>query len=69
MITGMLAMGATNNFVGANFILGQVNLAHPDFEIQRWQVVLVTYALSCLALCLNIWGTKVLERMSTVSAI
>jgi choline transport protein len=39
-------MGATNNFIGANFILGPANLTFPDYEIQRWHTVLVTYLMA-----------------------
>ncbi|OCB86159.1 amino acid transporter [Sanghuangporus baumii] len=64
MITGILAMGATNNFVCANFILGQVNLTHSDFVIQRWQTVLVSYAVALFGMMVNIWGPHLLEKMS-----
>ncbi|EHK99894.1 putative Choline transport protein [Glarea lozoyensis 74030] len=46
---GILAMGATNSFIGANFILGQAQLTHPSFTIERWHTVLVAYGtiLAC----------------------
>ena len=59
-------MGATNNFVCANFILGQVNLTHPGFVIQRWQIVLVSYAVALFGMMVNMWGPHFLEKMSKV---
>ncbi|PQE09309.1 GABA permease protein [Rutstroemia sp. NJR-2017a BVV2] len=53
MIIGILAMGATNSFIGANFILGQANLVNPTYEIQRWHTVLVAYAITLLATFIN----------------
>ncbi|EJD04196.1 amino acid transporter [Fomitiporia mediterranea MF3/22] len=67
MITGILAMGATNNFVCSNFILGQVNLTHPDFVIERWHIVLVSYAVAFFAAFVNIWGPHLLEKISKAS--
>ncbi len=60
MITGILAMGATNNFIGANFILGQVQLTHPTFIIQRWQVVLLSVPHRCLGrICEPLGATSI----------
>ncbi|KAK5077711.1 hypothetical protein LTR16_008710, partial [Cryomyces antarcticus] len=44
MLIGILAMGAVNNFIAANFILGMANLANQDYVIERWHTVLVSYA-------------------------
>lgn len=64
MITGILAMGATNNFVGANFILGLANLSFPEYEIQRWQTVLVAYLIALISTALNLYGPHLLDRIS-----
>jgi len=64
MITGVLAMGATNNFVGANFILGQANLTFPGYTIERWHTVLVAYLIALIATCANIWGPHLLDKIS-----
>ncbi|KAI9735341.1 MAG: hypothetical protein M1818_006536 [Claussenomyces sp. TS43310] len=64
MIIGILAMGATNSFIGANFILGQANLVNPAYEIQRWHTVLVAYAITLFAAMINIWGRKLLNGIS-----
>ncbi|KAL3473446.1 amino acid/polyamine transporter I [Aspergillus californicus] len=64
MLTGILAMGAVNNSVAANFILGQANLVFPDFIIQRWHTVLVTYAVAAWALLVNIFAPHLLNRLS-----
>ncbi|KAI9852356.1 MAG: hypothetical protein M1824_002017 [Vezdaea acicularis] len=62
--SGILAMGATNNFIGANFILGQANLANPDYTIQRWHTVLVAYAIVGLSVIINIYGPHLLDKLS-----
>ncbi|KAI1004400.1 hypothetical protein K3495_g3813 [Podosphaera aphanis] len=64
MIIGILAMGATNSFIGANFILGQINLTNPSYIIQRWHTVLVAYLITLLAAFINMWGAKILDRVS-----
>jgi choline transport protein len=57
-------MGATNSFIGANFILGQANLVNPSYEIQRWHTVLVAYCVTLFATFVNMWGSKVLDKIS-----
>ena len=64
MLTGILAMGATNNFIGANFILGQANLSFPDYTIERWHTVLVAYLIAFLSAVVNTFGSRVLDRLS-----
>ncbi|KAH8672080.1 amino acid/polyamine transporter I [Tricladium varicosporioides] len=64
MIIGILAMGATNSFIGANFILGQANLVNPDYTIERWHTVLVAYAITLFAAFVNLWGSRILDRIS-----
>ncbi|KAL8830243.1 MAG: hypothetical protein Q9170_005826 [Blastenia crenularia] len=64
MLTGILAMGATNNFIGANFILGQANLSFPGYEIQRWHTVLLAYLIAWISTAINIFGPHLLDRIS-----
>ncbi|KAL1985730.1 hypothetical protein VTN96DRAFT_7478 [Rasamsonia emersonii] len=64
MLIGILAMGATNNYISANFVLGMANLVFPDYTIQRWQIVLVAYLVAFMAAAINIWGPHLLNRIS-----
>jgi choline transport protein len=64
MIVGILAMGATNNFIGANFILGQANLSFPSYAIERWHTVLLAYMIALLSTAVNIYGPHLLDRIS-----
>lgn len=64
MLIGILAMGATNAFVGANFILGQANLSSPNYTIERWHTVLVAYLISLLSATVNILGVHLLDKLS-----
>lgn len=57
-------MGATNNFITANWILGVANLNNPDYTIQRWQTVLVAYGIGMVSLCINVFGPRLLEKLS-----
>ena len=57
-------MGATNSFIGADFILGQANLVNPDYVIERWHTVLVAWLISFLAAFINLFGSKLLDRIS-----
>lgn len=62
-------MGATNNYVVANFVLGMANLVYPDYTIQRWQTVLVAYLVASMATAVNIWGHRLLNHISRISLI
>ncbi|KAL6716802.1 hypothetical protein ACLMJK_004714 [Lecanora helva] len=64
MIVGVLAMGATNNFIGANFILGLANLSFPNYSIERWHTVLLAYCIAALSTTVNIFGPHLLDRVS-----
>lgn len=64
MLIGLLAMGATNNSIASNFVLGMANLVFPEFEIQRWQTVLVAYLVAFLSAAINLWGSHFLHRIS-----
>jgi choline transport protein len=45
------------------------NLAHPEFVIERWHTCLVAYLLLLLAAATNIWGRRILEKLSQVMII
>jgi choline transport protein len=67
MITGVVAMGSTNNFICANFILGIANLSNPDYVIERWHTVLVTFFIAILAASVNIFTPRLLNKISTAA--
>lgn len=62
--SGILAMGATNNSIASNFVLGMANVVYPEYEIQRWQTVLVAYLVAILSTGVNIWGSHLLHKIS-----
>ena len=62
-------MGATNNFVASNFIFGMVNLTNPNFVIERWQIVLVSYAIASIGMIINIWGPQFLDKLGKAAII
>ena len=64
MLIGILAMGATNSFITANFILGLAVLNHPAYVIERWHTVLVAYAVCLFTLVVNVFIPKLLDRIS-----
>ena len=57
-------MGATNNQISANFILGLANLSFPDYTVQRWHSVLIAYLIAILCAAINIYGPHLLDRIS-----
>jgi choline transport protein len=57
-------MGATNNSIASNFVLGMANLVFPGFEIQRWHTVLVAYLVAFLSTTVNLWGSHFLHKIS-----
>lgn len=40
------------------------NLVFPEYEIQRWQTVLVAYLIAFLSTGINLWGSHLLHRIS-----
>ena len=44
-------------------------LANPEFVIERWHTCLVAYALLLLAAAVNIWGRRILEKLSQIMII
>lgn len=57
-------MGAVNNFITSEFILGVAVLNNPDYVITRWQVTLLAYAIAFTALCFNIFLPQFLHKIS-----
>ncbi|KAK5135566.1 hypothetical protein LTR08_005046 [Meristemomyces frigidus] len=64
MLIGIIAMGATNNFITANFVLGVAQLNHPDYVIERWHTVLAAYAVGALSLSANVFLPRLLGKIS-----
>ncbi|KAJ4374776.1 hypothetical protein N0V83_001852 [Neocucurbitaria cava] len=63
MLIGILCMGAVNNFVSTNFILGIAQLNY-GFTIERWQTVLVAYLITWVAAASNIFLPHILNKLS-----
>lgn len=64
MLIGILAMGATNSVIEANFVLGAANLNNPDYEIQRWHTALVSWAIAMVSLSFNVFVPRLLDKVS-----
>ncbi|KAJ5887801.1 hypothetical protein N7495_007842 [Penicillium taxi] len=64
MLTGLLAMGATNNSIASNFVTGMANLVFPDYEIARWQTVLVAYLVAFVSTVVNLWASHLLHKIA-----
>ncbi|KAF1816260.1 GABA permease [Eremomyces bilateralis CBS 781.70] len=64
MLIGILAMGAVNNFVGANFILGLAALFNEGYVIERWHTVLLTWLICIFAGSVNLFATRLLDKIS-----
>ncbi|KAJ4338065.1 hypothetical protein N0V87_004213 [Didymella glomerata] len=63
MLIGILAMGATNNFIATNFILGTAQLNY-GFTIERWHTVLCAYLITLVAMVSNIYCPHILNKLS-----
>lgn len=66
IVIGFLSAGAANGFIGASFVLGMAQLAHPDFVIERWHTCLVCYLVLILAAMVNVWGRHLLNKMGKI---
>lgn len=63
MLIGIICMGAVNNFVASNFILGIAQLNY-GFTIERWHAVLVAYLITFVAATSNIFLAHFLNKLS-----
>lgn len=63
MLIGILCMGAVNNFVATNFILGIAQLNY-GFTIERWHTVLVAYLITWVAAASNVFLPHILNKLS-----
>ncbi|KAF2030915.1 GABA permease [Setomelanomma holmii] len=63
MLIGIICMGAVNNFVATNFVLGIAQLNY-GFTIERWHTVLVAYLITWLAALSNTYLSHILNRLS-----
>lgn len=57
-------MGAVNNSIASSYVLGQANLVFPEYTIQRWNTVLVAWAVGLFALAVNVFMPHALHRLS-----
>ncbi|ETS82667.1 hypothetical protein PFICI_04543 [Pestalotiopsis fici W106-1] len=64
MLIGLIAIGAVNNFIGANFILGLANLVNPDYVIERWHTTLLCYLIILIFGINNIFAPRLLDGLS-----
>jgi amino acid permease (GABA permease) len=63
MLLGIICMGAVNNFVATNFVLGTAQLNY-GFTIERWHTVLVAYLITFLAALSNTYLAHILNKLS-----
>ncbi|KAI1213951.1 putative GABA permease [Annulohypoxylon truncatum] len=66
MLVGLIANGSVNNFIAANFILGMANLANPDYVIERWHTVVITYFIILTVGNVNIFAPKAMNKITQV---
>ncbi|KAF1915841.1 GABA permease [Ampelomyces quisqualis] len=63
MLIGIICMGAVNNFVATNFVLGTAQLNY-GFTIERWHTVLVAYLITFIAVASNTFLPHILNKLS-----
>jgi choline transport protein len=63
MLIGIICMGAVNNFVATNFVLGTAQLNY-GFTIERWHTVLIAYLITVIAALSNIYLPHILNKLS-----
>lgn len=57
-------MGATNNFIAANFVLGTAQLNNPEYVIQRWHTASLAFMIAFAAAASNIFLPHLLNKIS-----
>lgn len=63
MLVGVIGIGAANNFISANFVLGMAVLANDGYEIERWHVVLCSYCIILVTGLVNVIIPRALDRL------
>jgi choline transport protein len=63
MLIGIICMGAVNNFVATNFVLGIAQLNY-GFTLERWHTVLVAYLITIIAAVSNTYLSHILNKLS-----
>ena len=54
-----LGLASVTNFIAA-MVVGIAQLNHPNYVIERWHIYLVFVVVTWMAICLNIFGTRIL---------
>ncbi|KAG9522252.1 putative GABA permease, partial [Aureobasidium melanogenum] len=68
MLTGILAMGAVNNFITAGFILAIAELSNTDLVVTRWKITLVAFAVAISGLSFNTLAPQLLHKASVFAS-
>ncbi|WPH03217.1 putative GABA permease [Acrodontium crateriforme] len=63
-LIGVIAMGALQHFITANFVLAIANMYNPDYTIQRWHTVLIAYLVALFVLAATIYLPRYLDHIS-----
>ncbi|KAM0755145.1 amino acid transporter [Meredithblackwellia eburnea MCA 4105] len=63
-VAGWWALTATAGSLAGSLITGMIALNNPNYEPQRWQIFLIYTGYTLAAMCLNIWGIKLLPAIN-----
>ncbi|KAL4738369.1 amino acid/polyamine transporter I [Aspergillus similis] len=66
---GWIAFAASAPFFAATMLQGVIVLNHESYGMDRWQGSLIYWALIALAAAINIWGSRLLSLVESVSLL
>ncbi|BCS28349.1 uncharacterized protein APUU_61397S [Aspergillus puulaauensis] len=66
---GWIAFAASAPFLSATMIQGVVALHHESYGMERWQGTLIYWALIGMGTAINIWGSRLLSVVETISLV
>lgn len=66
---GWIAFAASAPFLSATMIQGVVALHHESYGVERWQGTLIYWALIAMGTAINIWGSRLLSIVETISLV
>ncbi|KAL4767879.1 amino acid/polyamine transporter I [Aspergillus nidulans var. acristatus] len=66
---GWISFAASAPFFAATMLQGVIVLNHESYGMERWQGTLIYWALVALATAINIWGSRLLSLVESMSLL
>lgn len=68
-VAGWISLFAANSSLAAQLITGMIALAHPDYSVQPWHIVVIYLLTTAWGTLLNLYGMKFLPTIDKVAIV